>query len=434
MSDLDQPSALKEPPPRPLLPAPDRDAPETPPSKPSRRRGPGGRLLGLGVLLLFIAAFGLGVWTHYQQHRQVMDTAEQQANFVPTVRVEAVAQRLGTQQVTLPATTLGFKAANIYARASGYVLKRYVDIGDHIKAGQLLAEITAPEVEAQVAQYQNGLQQAQATIRQNEAQRASTQVTSKRISILAQEGWATLEQGDVDRYSFQAQSHATTAAQYNAAAMEQQLKYYNQQKIYQQVVAPFDGVITQRNIDVGSLITADAAGGTSMFSLQQSDVIRVWVYVPQDAAFGVKPDVEAVIRVPAMPNLTFQGKVTRIADALQPGTRTLLTEVDVPNPDGALQPGVYCTVELKIPRTAPALIVPGMAIIFNRDGIQVAVVENGIVQLRKIAITTDYGTEVEVNEGVKAGDQVILHPPVKLENGEKVQIASDTPAATPSTR
>ena len=430
MSDRVQPAALKEPPPRPVLPAPDRDAPETPPSGPPRRRGPGGRLLGLGVLLLFIAALGLGVWRHYQQHRQVMDTAEQQANFLPTVRVENVAQRLGTQQVTLPATTLGFEAANIYARASGYVLKRYVDIGDHVKAGQLLAEITAPEVEAQVAQYQNSLQQAQATVRQNEAQRTSNNLTSRRISVLANEGWATKEQGDVDWYNYVAQSHATNAAQYNTAATQAQLSYFNQQKIYQQVLAPFDGVITQRNIDVGSLITADASGGTSMFSLQQSNVIRVWVYVPQDDAFGVKPGVEAVIRVPAMPNLTAHGTVTRIADALQPGTRTLLTEVDVPNPDGALQPGVYCTVELKIPRTAPALIVPASAIIFNQDGMQVAVVENGVVHLHKVAITTDYGTEVEVNEGVKAGDQVILQPPVNLSDGDKINTINATPSST----
>src|SRR6201987_2275826 len=421
MNDREQPSLLKEPPPQPLLPAPDRDVPEAPPSGPTRRGRAGRRLLGLGVLLLFIGGLCLGVWRHYQQHRQVVDTAEQQANFVPSVRVEAVTQRLGTMHVTLPATTLAFEAANIYARASAYVLKRYVDIGDHVKTGQLLAEITAPEVEAQVAQFQNSLQQAQATIRQNQAQRASTDVTSRRISVLANEGWATKEQGDTDWYAYRAQDHATTAAQYNAAAMEQQLKYYNQQKIYQQVVAPFDGVITQRNIDVGSLITADAAGGTSMFSLQQSDVIRVWVYVPQDAAFGVKPGVEAVIRVPAMPNLTFQGKVTRIADALQPGTRTLLTEVDVPNPDGTLQPGVYCTVELKIPRTSPALIVPASAIIFNQNGMQVAVVEDGIVHLHKIAVTADYGTEVEINEGIKDSDQFILQPPVNLGDGDKVQ-------------
>jgi len=360
-----------------------------------------------------------------------MATAEHQANFVPGVRVEAVTQRREPVQVSLPGTTLAFEEAKIYARASGYVLKRYVDIGDHVKAGQLLAEITAPEVEAQVAQFQNSLQQAQATVRQNEAQRASTDVTSRRISALAKDSWATQELADTDRYSFQAQQHATTASEYNAAAMEQQLKSVNQQKIYQQVAAPFDGVITQRNIDTGSLITADATGGTSMFSLQRGDVIRVWVYVPQDAAFGVKRGVEAVLRVPAMPNLTFHGEVTRIADALQPGTRTLLTEVDVPNPDGTLQPGVYCTVELKIPRPAPALIVPASAIIFNQNGMQVAVVENGVAHVRKIAITTDYGTEVEVNEGIQNGDQVVLQPPVNLADGDKVQIVPEPPQATP---
>ena len=241
----------------------------------------------------------------------------------------------------------------------------------------------------------------------------------------------TLQQGDTDRYTYQAQQHATQAAHYNSAATQAQLEYYSQQKLYQQVVAPFDGVITQRNIDVGSLITADSTSGTSMFSMTHSDVIRVWVYVPQDNAFGVKPGIEAVIRVPAMPNLTFHGKVTRIADALQPGTRTLLTEVDVPNPDGALQPGVYCTVELKVPRQSPALIVPASAIIFNQNGMQVAVVENGIAHLHKITITTDYGTEVEVSAGVKDGDQVILQPPVSLTDGDKVQIIPEPPQTTP---
>jgi RND family efflux transporter MFP subunit len=132
-----------------------------------------------------------------------------------------------------------------------------------------------------------------------------------------------------------------------------------------------------------------------------------------------------------MPNLAFHGTVTRIADALQPGTRTLLTEVDVPNPDGALQPGVYCTVELKIPRKSPALIVPASAIIFNQNGMQVATVENGVAHLHKIAVTTDYGTEVQVSEGVKDGDKVILQPPVNLAEGDKVQIIAEPAAATP---
>ena len=195
------------------------------------------------------------------------------------------------------------------------------------------------------------------------------------------------------------------------------------------MVAPFDGVITQRNVDVARLVQADAVSGTFMFTIMQSDVIRTQVYVPQDQAFGLEPGVDAVVRVPEIPDRTFPGKVTRIADALQPGTRTLLTEIDVPNPDGALTPGIYCTIELRIPRKTPSILVPADAIIFNAEGLQVAVVEDGVVHIRKVSVARDLGTEVEVRDGVKPGDQVILNPPVDLVEGKKVHIRlSDTKA------
>ena len=148
---------------------------------------------------------------------------------------------------------------------------------------------------------------------------------------------------------------------------------------------------------------------------------------PQDQAFGLEPGVEAIVHVPEIPDRGFPGKVARIADALQPGTRTLLTEVDVPNPDGALDPGIYVTVELHIPRKVPSFIVPAGAIIFNADGLHVAVVENGVVHFRKVTVARDLGTTVEVHDGVKAGDQVILSPPVDLADGAKVQVHADTP-------
>jgi RND family efflux transporter MFP subunit len=416
-----RPSASEAAPPRPLLPRPGGDAPEPAPGAPAGRGSAGPRLLGLCLLALLIGALAFGVRRHYQQYRQVMHTAQQQANFVPEVRVETIRQRLGRMHVDLPGTTLAFEQANIYARASGYVARRFVDIGDHVKAGQLLAEITAPEVDDQIVQYRNSLQQAHETHDQTAAQQSLARATWGRDSVLVNEGWVTQQQGDTDRYGLQAQEHATQAAHFNAATTQAQLEYYHQQKIYQRVVAPFDGVITQRNIDVGSLIAADATSGTAMFAMVQSGVIRVWVYVPQDDAFGVKPGIAAVVRVPSMPNLTFRGKITRIADALQPSTRTLLTEVDVPNPNGALTPGVYCTVELKIPRLAPALIVPASAVIFNQNGMHVAVVDgNGIVHMHKITITTDFGTEVEVRGGVEEGDKVVLQPPVDLIDGDKV--------------
>ena len=165
----------------------------------------------------------------------------------------------------------------------------------------------------------------------------------------------------------------------------------------------------------------NVTGGTFMFEIMQKDVIRVWVYVPQDAAFGVAPGIDAIARVPELPNRDFPGNVTRTADALQSGTRTLLTEVDIPNPDGALLTGIYCTVELNIPRTTPSLVIPAESIIFNRNGLQVAVVKDGKAEIRKVRVTRDLGTQVEVDTGVNAGDQVILKPPVNLVEGSRIQ-------------
>jgi RND family efflux transporter MFP subunit len=159
-----------------------------------------------------------------------------------------------------------------------------------------------------------------------------------------------------------------------------------------------------------------------MFEIMQEDVIRVRTYVPQDAPFDVAPGIEAVVRVPV------PGTVTRIADALQPGTRTLLTEVDIPNPDGALAPGIYCTVELHIPRKMPSLSVPAEAIIFNRNGMQVAVVSSGKAEMRKVRVKRDLGARVEVDAGINAGDQVILNPPVNLVDGSKVQPRTEAAA------
>jgi RND family efflux transporter MFP subunit len=221
-----------------------------------------------------------------------------------------------------------------------------------------------------------------------------------------------------------ANASAVAAAQQNVTAQENLLRMLRQNRDYALVVAPFDGVITQRNVNVGSLVQGNVTGGTFMFEMQQTDPIRFWAYVPQDAAFGVAPGVDAIVRVPELPDREFPGKVTRIADAQESGTRTLLTEIDLPNPDGALRAGVYCFVELKIPRKTPSFVVPAEAIIFNRNGLQVAVLEDGKAKIRKVTVTRDMGTQVEVDAGVKAGDQVILKPPVNLRDNDKVRVAA----------
>jgi len=242
-------------------------------------------------------------------------------------------------------------------------------------------------------------------------------VTNARDSNLVQKGWLTLQQGDNDRLTLAAQESAVDVAKSNVAAQQAQIRILNQEKSYQRVVAPFDGIVTQRYIDNGSLAQS---GSTMLFTMMHSDVIRIQLYVPQDEAFGVAPGVKAVVHVPEIPNRSFAGTVTRIARALQPGSRTLLTEIDVPNPDGALSPGIYCIVDLHIPRKTRSVVVPADAVVFDENGLHVAVVNNGNIHLQKISIARDFGKEVEVQEGLKAGDRVVLNPMVDLAEGRKV--------------
>jgi RND family efflux transporter MFP subunit len=400
-----------------------------PENRPDRRRRWGGRLLALGAFLLLGGGLAFGATRYYTQHRDVMATAEQRRNFIPNVRVATVQPSKRITLVALPATTLAFSAANLFARASGYIDKRLVDIGDRVKDGQLLVQIRAPELEHQISQNEATLVQLKETLLQAQANLELAKVTWDRDRPLVAQGWVTQQQGTIDTQTLKAREAAVRLAEANVKAQGSLLKVLNQQKAYQSVVAPFDGVITARNIDVGSLVQADAASGTFMFTIMQSDVIRTQVYVPQDHAFDVAPGVDAVVRVPELPGRTFPGKVTRIADALDPGTRTLLTEVDIPNPDGVLKPGTYCRVELHVPRDTPSFLVPAEAIIFNRNGLQVAVIEGGEAHIRKVSVARDLGTQVEVRDGVKEGDVVVLNPQVDLVEGSKVKAQPPTAEA-----
>ncbi len=390
-----------------------------------RRRG-GGWLIGLGALTLLTAGLAYGVQGYYSRNRELAAAAEQARDFIPQVRVAAVKPSDDIVQVSLPATTTAYDVADIFARASGYLETREVDIGDKVKKGQLLAKIAVPELDDQILQAQATLGQLQAALQQAQANLELAKVTWQRDKPLVEQGWITGQQGTIDVQSLKAQEAAVGVAQANVNAQQDQLRVLDQQQAYQQVVAPFDGVITQRNVDIGSLVQADMTNSTFLFAIMQGDVIRAQVYVPQDQAFGLTPGVKAVLQVPEIPGRTFPGTVTRIADALAPGTRTLLTEIDISNPDGVLTPGTYCTVELQIPRKTPSFSVSADAIIFNADGLQVAVVEDGVAHIRKISVARDLGKEVEVRDGVKQGDLVILNPPVELAEGSKVQISPAT--------
>jgi len=393
---------------------------EVPPAHRKRSRGKS-FLWGLIFVLIVGGVLANGARNHYAQSKEVDAIAQESRDMVPQVHIETLQPSDKINVVSLPATTSAFSAANIFARASGYIAKREVDIGDHVKAGQLLAEIVAPELDHQITQAQATLGQLKAALQQAQANHELAKVTWDRDGPLVKEGWLTKQQGTTDVQTLKAEEAAVSVAEANVNAEQAQLQVLQQQKDYQRVVAPFDGVITQRNIDIGSLVQADATSGTFMFTIMQNNVIRTQVFVPQDEAFGLKPGIDAVVHVPEMPDRTFPGKVTRIADALQPGSRTLLTEIDIPNQDGTLTSGIYCTIDLHIPRKTPSVMVPADAIIFNEHGVQVAVVENGVVHLRKVNVVRDFGQHVDVDRGVKAGDQVVINPAVNLAEGNKVQ-------------
>jgi RND family efflux transporter MFP subunit len=406
-------------------PAVGRKTEEGPNDRPDTGRRWSRLLFGGGAFLLLAVGLAFGTSRSYSQQREVMATADHAREFVPSVRVATVGPTPGDIVVTLPATTAAFADANIYARATGYIGKRNVDIGDHVKQGELLAELGVPELDDQIAQNESTLEQLKAAVQQAQANSTLAQATWGRDKPLLRDGWVTGHQGDIDLQTVKADEAAVSVAEANVAAQERLLRVLHQNRAYASVVAPFDGIITQRNVDVGSLVQGNANTGTFMFEIMQKDVIRVRVYVPQDAAFGVAPGVEATVRVPEITGRTFRGKVTRIAEALQTGTRTLLTEIDIPNPDGALQPGSYCTVELNILRKTPSFLVPADATIFNQNGMQVAVVKDGTAHIHKVSVTRDLGTQVEVDDGIEQGDLVIINPPITLSEGSKVRARAE---------
>jgi RND family efflux transporter MFP subunit len=406
-------------------PAIGRKTEKTPNDRPDTRRRWSRLLFGGGAFFLLAVGLAFGTSRSYSQQREVIATADHAREFVPSFRVVTVRASPGNIVITLPATTAAFVDANIYARATGYIGKRNVDIGDHVKQGELLAELGVPELDDQIAQNESTLEQLKAAVQQAQANSTLAQATWGRDKPLLRDGWVTGHQGDIDLQTVKADEAAVSVAQANVAAQERLLRVLHQNRAYASVVAPFDGTITQRNVDVGSLVQGNANTGTFMFEIMQKDVIRVRVYVPQDAAFGVAPGVEATVRVPEIPGRTFRGKVTRIAEALQTGTRTLLTEIDISNLDGALQPGTYCTVELNILRKAPSFLVPADATIFNQNGMQVAVIKDGTAHIHKVSVTRDLGTQVEVDDGVEQGDLVIINPPIALSEGSKVRARAE---------
>jgi RND family efflux transporter MFP subunit len=384
-----------------------------------RRRA--ARLLGGGSVLVLALMVAAGTWVHLDREAAAQDALRARQNAVPLVRAMQVAGNDTPRVVDLPGTMQAFDAATLYARATGYIATRNVDIGSRVHAGDVLAVIAAPELDQQLVQARAQLEQMRAAFAQAVAGRSLAANNDQRTTRLVREGWNSRQQGDTDRTTFQTQTAGVRVAQANIAAQLAQVNRLVQLTGFERVLAPFDGVITSRQIDVGALVTADQSSGTPLFAIARTDVLRVQVYVPQEDVFDVKDGGHADITVPQLPGRAFHGVVARNAAALATDTRTLLVEVDVDNKDQALSAGLYGIVHFQEPRDKPVVIVPSEAVIFGKDGLDVAVLDHGHAVLRHLTVLHDDGAQIELRDGLAPGDRVILNPPANLVGGMRVR-------------
>ena len=329
---------------------------------------------------------------------------------IPVVTVVSPASGAAAQEIRLPGTTQAFTEAPIFARTNGYLKRWYFDIGAHVKAGQLLAEIETPEVDQQLQQARADLETAQANLRQ-------AQITADRWQALLQKNAVSQQETD-QNVSNLAATKATVAS--NAANVRRLEQTQGFQKIY----APFDGIITARNTDVGALIDAGSAtAGRELFRLADIHKLRVFVAVPEVHVRVARDGTAASLTLDEYPGRAFRGTVVRNANAIDLTSRTLLVEVDVDNAGGELLPGAYVFVHLELPQRAGTLTLPANTLLFRSEGLQVGLVRDGRAQLVPVTIGRDDGATVEIVAGLKPTDQVILAPSDSLTSGSQVRIA-----------
>jgi RND family efflux transporter MFP subunit len=398
------------------------------------KRPSGGKIAILLALAaaVFLVAFFVGYIPHHQRDLQVIAEANVQNDALPDVTVVAAKTASSMGDLVLPGNIQAVTEAPILARAEGYVQRRYVDIGDRVTAGQLMAEVDAPDLDQQVRQAQAAVEQAQAdlaranaALEQGKANESIAKLTATRWDNLVKRGAVSKQDNDQNQAQYQAQAanvkaleRAVDAAKGNIAAMEANVGRLTDMQGYLKVRAPFAGVVTLRNVDVGTLVNT---GSTMLFRIAQTNLLRTYLNVPQSSASDVHVGQMASLATPELPERKFSGAVTRTANALDPASRTLLVEVQVPNPEGKLLPGMYVEVDLHLPRKDPPLLLPSDTLTVRPEGTLVAVVDsNNAVHFQHVVIGRDYGSDIEILSGLRAGQRVIANPNDSVQEGVKV--------------
>jgi RND family efflux transporter MFP subunit len=385
---------------------------------PSRKDGK--RLRWFLVIPLALGASALlSMQARQHETKQLVNTTKSLG--LQSVTVIHPERGKSSSDLTLPGMIQAFSQSPVYARVDGYVRTWYVDIGAHVTKGQLLAEIDAPEVDQQ-------LNQARAMLKQAETNLALAKVTAPRYQELIKTNSVSQQEVDQNNQNLAAQEANVQAATAAVNRLEQM-------QGFEKIIAPFEGVVTERKTDFGDLVNSGNAGtGRELFRISQNNIVRVFVTVPEAFTSEVKPGTKASMEVISLPNRRFPASVTRTADAIDVTSRTLTVELDVPNPSGELLPGAYANVHFQLPLNVAPLVLPASTILFQADGPQVGIVNRqNQAELRKVTLGHDFGDTIEILTGVRSGDAVIANPPDSLTNGMRVAVQS-SPTASANTK
>src|ERR1700731_1544962 len=381
---------------------------QSPSSPATQRRSRRGRLIGGAIFLVFAGVLISGILERIHTNASLRTETADLA--VPTVSVVQPKRSAPSQEIVLPGNVQPYITSPVFARTNGYLEHWYFDIGAHVKKGQLLAIIASPEVDQQLEQAQSPLLTAQANLE-------LASITKTRYEGLKKTN--AVSQQDVDNAvgTYNANKAIVEADQ---AAVQQYSALVSFEKVY----APFDGVITARNTDIGDLINSGSNANvkTDLFHVAQPGTLRVYVNVPEEYSRGIKAGMTADLALAEFPGRTFQGSLVRTADAINMTTRTLLVEIDVANPTNTLLTGSYAEVHLKVPAQSSTFIIPVNTLIFRSEGLRVGVVKDGKATLTPVTPGHDFGNQIEIVAGLKPDDQIIINPPDSILQGQQVQI------------
>jgi RND family efflux transporter MFP subunit len=375
---------------------------------------------GMTALALLAALVGVGVIPRLRARHETDERAKELAATPVQLTVMHATRSSAPTELALPGSVEALQEAGVYARANGYVRAWKVDIGAPVKKGDVLAVLEVPDIEDQLLQGQATASETNAQIHQAQTQLKLARITNDRYSSLGPSGVVTKQEVDQYQAGYEAQKANVAAVEAAHGSALANVRRLGDLKGFANLLAPFDGVVTARTAEVGQLVTSGTSAGLPLFKVAEVDTVRVFVNVPQLYASGITVGMDAPTSVREKPGRVFAGRVARTAHELDTATRTLLTEVDIPNPDDALFAGMYAQVSFHMTGATPFLVVPATAVLIDAGGTRAAVVKDGVLHWKQVEVESDFGTQIAISTGVAEGDVVVVAPSDRLAEGVSV--------------